>query len=67
MALGLVHGTEGSESPTLFKIKRESLRDMAQDLLSSFEIEFGSVNCMELLEIDRRTEEGKRLFEKMKL
>jgi C_GCAxxG_C_C family probable redox protein len=66
MALGLVHGTEGSEETTSFKDMRDALRDMAQELLSSFEKEFGCVNCMDLLEIDRRTEEGKKLFDQLK-
>jgi len=66
MALGLLHGTEGTETPDEFESKREALRGAAQGFMRAFEAEFGSVNCMDLLGVDRRTEEGKKRYEEMK-
>lgn len=66
MALGLIYGTEGNEIPDEFKERRMRLRDMAQEFMAAFEKEFRSVNCMDLLEVDRRTEEGKRRYEELK-
>lgn len=66
MALGLLYGTEGTESPDEFESKRERMRAIAQEFMKEFEAEFSSVNCMDLLKVDRRTEEGKRLYEEMK-
>ena len=66
IALGLVHGTDGEESLIEFKDKRVHLREVSQVILKEFEDAFGSVNCMDLLGVDRRTEEGKERYEKLK-
>jgi C_GCAxxG_C_C family probable redox protein len=54
MALGLIYGTDGDEHPDEFQGKRDRLRDKTQRFLRVFEEEFGSVNCMNLLGVDRR-------------
>ena len=66
MALGLIHGTNGNDSKEEFEEKRNKLRDISQGLLLDFEREFGSMNCVYLLGIDRRTEEGKKLYDEKK-
>lgn len=66
MALGLIYGTEGIETADEFQERRENLRNLAQEFLIAFEKEFSSVNCMDLLEVDRRTEEGKKRYEELK-
>jgi C_GCAxxG_C_C family probable redox protein len=66
MALGLIYGTTGDESPGEYQEKRALMREIGQKVLRSFEDEFGSVNCMDLLGVDRRTDEGKRRYEELK-
>ena len=66
IALGLVYGTDGDETKEKFQDKRGHLRDVSQVFLKEFEGAFGSVNCMELLGVDRRTEEGKARYDEMK-
>jgi C_GCAxxG_C_C family probable redox protein len=66
MALGLINGTDGDEHPDEFQGKRDRLRDKTQRFLRVFEEEFGSVNCMNLLGVDRRTEEGRRRYDELK-
>jgi C_GCAxxG_C_C family probable redox protein len=66
MALGLAHGTDGDEDPEEFQDERGRLRLMMQEFMRAFEDEFGSVNCMDLLGVDRRTEEGKRRYDELK-
>ena len=66
MALALLHGTDGGETSDIFKARRDWLRKLSQEFLRSFEREFGSVNCMDLLGVDRRTEEGKRRYDELK-
>jgi C_GCAxxG_C_C family probable redox protein len=66
MSLGLLYGYEGDEDPDSFEKKKDWLRDINQRFMRRFEKEFGSVNCMDLLGVDRRTEEGKELYEKLK-
>ena len=34
--------------------------------MRAFEEEFGSVNCMDLLGVDRRTEEGRRRYSELR-
>jgi len=65
-ALGLLYGTEGNEAPDEFQERRARLRELAQGFLASFERKFGSVNCMDLLGVDRRTEEGRRRYDELK-
>ena len=62
IALALVHGTDGEETLKEFKDKRGRLREASQVLLKEFEEAFGSVNCMDLLGVDHRTEEGKARY-----
>ncbi len=66
MALGLIYGTDGDEQPNEFQGKRDLLRDRTQRFLQAFQEEFGSVNCMDLLGVDRRTEEGRRRYGELK-
>ena len=66
MALGLINGTTGDEFPGEYQEKRVLMREIGQKVLRSFEDEFGSVNCMDLLGVDRRTDEGKKRYEELK-
>ena len=66
MAFGLIWGTDGEESLEEFEEKRVTLREITQDFMKSFEDEFGSVNCMILLGVDRRTEEGKARYQELR-
>ena len=66
MALGLIYGTEGEESPGEYDEMRARMREIGQVFMVAFEREFGSVNCMDLLDVDRRTEEGKKRYEELK-
>ncbi|MBQ03710.1 hypothetical protein CL673_03245 [Candidatus Bathyarchaeota archaeon] len=66
IALSLIYGTEGDETLGEFTGKRTHQRDMSQKLLREFEDTFGSVNCRELLGIDRRTDEGKARYQEIK-
>jgi C_GCAxxG_C_C family probable redox protein len=66
IALGLVHGTDGRENPEVFQERRIHLRELSQVFLKEFEDAFGSLNCMNLLGVDRRTEEGKARYEALK-
>ncbi|MBS7620123.1 C_GCAxxG_C_C family protein [Candidatus Bathyarchaeota archaeon] len=66
MALALVYGTDGTEQKGEFDEKRKKLRSISQSLLSDFEQEFGSLNCTNLLGVDRRTEEGLKLYAEKK-
>jgi len=65
MALGLLYGTEGDESQDVYTDKRGALREMSQEFFKAFEAEYGSVNCVDLLGVDRRTEEGKRRYDEL--
>ena len=66
IALALVHGTDGEETLEEFKDNRGRLREASQFFLKDFEDAFGSVNCMDLLGVDRRTEEGKARYGELK-
>ena len=66
IALSLIYGTDGDEHPDEFQGKRDRLRDKTQRFLRAFEEGFGSVNCMDLLRVDRRTEEGRRRYDELK-
>ena len=66
IALGLVYGTDGEESLNEFLDKRGHLREASQVLLKEFEDAFGSVNCTDLLGVDRRTEEGKAHYAELR-
>jgi len=66
IALSLVHGTDGEETIEEFQKRRGQLREISQVLLKEFEDAFGSLNCMDLLGVDRRTEEGKARYAELK-
>jgi C_GCAxxG_C_C family probable redox protein len=66
MAIGLMLGTDGDEDPHMFKAKREHMRDVTQIFLRAFEEKWGSINCTPLLGVDRRTDEGKKEYERLK-
>lgn len=66
MAFGLIYGTEGNETYDVYQDKRKRLRDITQKFMPAFEREFGSVNCMDLLGVDRRTEEGRKRYDELK-
>jgi len=66
IALALVHGTDGEETLEQFKDNRGRLREASQYFLKDFEDAFGSVNCVDLLGVDRRTEEGKARYAELK-
>ena len=66
IAMGLVHGTNGEETLEMFQNKRGLLRDLSQKFLNEFEDAFGSLNCNDLLGVDRRTEEGKAHYTELK-
>jgi C_GCAxxG_C_C family probable redox protein len=63
MAFGLAVGTDGSESLERFKSIREEMRACTQEYLGEFEAEWGYVNCFDLLGVNRRTPEGKVVYE----
>lgn len=65
MALGLLYGSEGDESQDVYTDRRDALREMSQEFFKAFEAEYGSVNCVDLLGVDRRTEEGKRRYDEL--
>lgn len=66
IAFGLVYGTEGNEAPDVYQEKRGRLRDITQEFMPAFEREFGSVNCVDLLGVDRRKEEGRRRYDELR-
>jgi len=66
MVLCLINGTEGTETADDFKRKRDHQRELSQKFLAAFEEKFGTVNCMDLLGVDRRTEEGRIKYDEMK-
>jgi C_GCAxxG_C_C family probable redox protein len=66
IAFSLIHGTDGVEDLGEFRDKRQHLREMSQEFLRKFEDAFGSVNCIDLLGVDRRTEEGKARYQEIK-
>ena len=65
MAFGLLYGTDGAEAPEEYDHMRSELRGLQQDYFRAFEAEYGSINCMDLLGVDRRTSEGRRRYKEM--
>ena len=45
---------------------REDARDASQEFMKAFEAKWGTVNCLDLLGVDFRTEEGREVYEGMK-
>ncbi len=66
MALGLVYGTDGEESLEEFQNKKKYLQEVSTSLMREFEEVFGSVNCNDLLGLDRRTEEGRAALKELR-
>ncbi len=66
IAFGLAIGTKGDETPEKFKAKRYQMRDTTQIFLKEFNEKWGHVDCKGLLGVDRRTEEGKAKYDKLK-
>ncbi len=66
MAIGLLLGTEGWETPEVFERKREFQRSFIQEFMKAFEEEWGTIKCLDLLGVDFRTPEGKEIYELMK-
>lgn len=66
MAVGLLLGTEGTESPELFQSKRARMRAITQEIMQEFESRWGHVECYDLLGVNTRTHEGKQRYEEMK-
>ena len=66
IALGLVYGTDGDESLEEFQDKKEHVNDVSRMFMREFEEAFGAVNCNDLLELDRRTEEFRELYDEKK-
>ncbi len=62
MAFCLLYGTEVPEEYDHMRIE---LRGLQQDYFRAFEAEYGSINCMDLLGVDRRTGEGNRRYKEM--
>jgi len=66
MALGLLKGTNGNEDLDAFTEMRQDARDACQEFMRAFEARWGAVNCLDLLGVDFRTEEGREVYEGMK-
>ena len=67
MALGLVYGTEGEESPEEFREKREHVNELSKSLMREFEEAFGSVNCSDLFfNLFPWTEDSEARYNEMK-
>jgi C_GCAxxG_C_C family probable redox protein len=66
MALGLLMGTDGTESSDNFLEKRLKMRELTQNFLLDFEEKWGHINCYDLLGVNTRTPEGKKRYEEMK-
>ena len=65
MAFGLLYGTDGTEVPEEYDRMRIEFRELQQDYFRAFEAEYGSINCMDLLGVDRRTSEGNRRYKEL--
>lgn len=66
MAIGLMMGTDGTESKEEFEGKREKMRELTQRFAGAFEEKWGHINCYDLLGVNTRTPEGKKRYEEMK-
>ncbi len=66
MSIGLLMGTDGTESLEEFEEKREKMRSLTQEFNQAFEEKWGHVNCYDLLGVNTRTPEGKAKYEDMK-
>jgi C_GCAxxG_C_C family probable redox protein len=66
MAIGLIMGTDGTESPEEYEENREKMRALTQKFNQAFEEKWGYINCYDLLGVNTRTPEGKARYEEMK-
>jgi len=66
MAIGLIMGTDGTESPEEYEENREKMRALTQKFNQAFEEKWGHINCYDLLGVNTRTPEGKARYEEMK-
>jgi len=66
MAVGLLLGTEGTESPEEYQSKRGRMREITHEILQEFESHWGHVNCYDLLGVNTRTPEGKKRYQEMR-
>jgi C_GCAxxG_C_C family probable redox protein len=66
MAVGLLLGTEGTESPEDYQSKRGRMREITQEILQEFESHWGHVNCCDLLGASFRTPEGMKRYREMR-
>jgi C_GCAxxG_C_C family probable redox protein len=62
MALGLRFGTDGTEPVDAFNDKRHGLRERSLTFLTTFEEEFGALDCRDLLGYELWTEAGMNLY-----
>lgn len=53
LCLGLSGGTDGSETPDIFKEKRGEIRGVIQTFLQDFEANWGSLRCSDLVAMDK--------------
>ncbi len=53
LCLGLSGGTEGNETPDIFKEKRSKIRGVIQAFLQDFEDNWGSLRCSDLVAMDK--------------
>jgi len=65
MALGLIYGTNGDETADIFSDKRGKLNEKTKEFISAFSSEFGEINCIELLGVDYRTDEGLKRYREL--
>lgn len=66
MAVGLLLGTDGTESPEDYQSKRTRMRAITQEVMQEFESRWGHVDCYDLLGVNTRTPDGKQRYEEMK-
>jgi len=66
MAMGLVKGTNGVEDLDTFTEKRKAAGDECKAFMRAFQEKWGSVNCLDLLGVDFRTDEGREVYNGMK-
>ena len=59
ICLGLSGGTNGSETPDVFKDKRGAIRPVVQEFLQEFEACWGSVRCSDLIAMDKGEQDPK--------
>ena len=59
-ALGLVYGTDGTESPEEFQEKRQKSRALMRPIVKAFKEKFGSINCKGLTGLDFLVDEDRK-------